>query len=267
VGRVEAEHRPVVTEKREHVLVITISRPASRNALNQTASSLIGAALEEADANPDIRTVIISGVGDQAFCAGADLKALGRGEPLLTAGHAEWGFGGFVRHPISKPVIAAVNGICLGAGIEIALASDIIVAVESASFGLPEVKRGIMAAAGGIFRLGTVLPRKIALETIFAGRSVNAADADHLGLVNRVVHPGEAPSNAMELATLIGANARLAVQASKRIALGIEGGRIPAEDPAWRLNNAEYDAALTSNDAREGISAFNEKRTPVWTAT
>ena len=177
-----------------------------------------------------------------------------------------WGFAGYVTHPISKPTIAAVNGFAMGGGTEIALASDLVVATDTASFGLREVKRGIMAGAGGTFRLPRQIPPKIALEMIFTGDPLSADQALHWGLVNKVVPSFQLLPAALKLAERICDNAPLAVQASKRVAYGIADGAIDAEGELWRLNDAEVARVMTSNDAKEGPSAFAERRTPKWSA-
>jgi crotonobetainyl-CoA hydratase len=254
----------ILVERRDHTLLITINRPAAMNAINREVSSGIGRALELAEGDRDIRAVVLTGAGDRAFSAGADLKAVARGEPLIDPQEASWGFAGYVRHPISKPTIAAVNGLALGGGAEIALASDLVVAAERATFGLPEVRRGLVAAAGGVLRLPAQLPRKIAMEMILTGEPIGARAAARWGLANRVVPDGAVVEAALELAGRIGQNAPLAVQASKRIATGIVAGGIPAEEEHWRLNFAEVDLVKRSADAREGPSAFAQKREPRW---
>lgn len=253
-----------LVERRGHVMLITLNRPDAMNAVNGELSALVGAALADAEQDVDIRVVVLTGAGDRAFCSGADLKALARGESLFAAGNEAWGFAGYVRHPISKPTIAAVNGYALGGGTELALASDLVVAAESATFGLPEVKRGLFAAAGGVFRLPAQIPEKIALEMIFTGDPLDAHRAHTLGLVNRVVEDRSALASALELAERIAANAPLAVQVSKRVAKGIAGGTIPAESGAWQRNTQEARRVMTSADVREGARAFAEKRRPVW---
>ena len=263
-----ADNEAVLVERIGRVMVATINRPESRNAVNQDVAAGLGHALDEADHDDQIWVFIVTGAGDRAFCAGADLKALsqgGRREPADPQ-VAAWGFGGYTRHPISKPTIAAVNGFALGGGSEISLASDMIVAAETASFGLPEVKRGIIAAAGGAFRLPQQLPKKVAMEMIMTGERISAQRAYELGFVNRVVEHGKALEAALELAQSICVNAPLAVQASKRIANGIIDGKVSAEDAAWALNDAETKVVMTSADAKEGPLAFAEKRDAVWQA-
>ncbi|WP_369684734.1 enoyl-CoA hydratase-related protein [Devosia ginsengisoli] len=226
----------------------------------------VGTALEEAEHDPEIRAVILTGAGDRAFCAGADLVAVSRGENLRPDDPAQqaWGFAGFVSHPISKPVIVAVNGFALGGGTEISLAADLIVAADSASFGLPEVKRGIYAGAGGTFRIIEQLPKKIGMELLLTGEPITAQRARELGFVNVVVPLSELLDAALALAARITVNAPISVQASKRIALGIIDGRIPSDDDAWARSAAEARVVMASEDAKEGPRAFAEKRTPVW---
>ena len=177
------QQRAVLTERRGRVLLVTLNRPAARNAVNLAVTLGLGDALEEAEHDRDIWAVIVTGAGDKAFCAGADLKAISRGESLAPAdpARAAWGFGGYVTHHISKPTIAAVNGFALGGGTEISLASDLVVAADTASFGLPEVKRGIYAAAGGVFRLPAQIPKKVAMEMILTGEPITAQRALELG--------------------------------------------------------------------------------------
>jgi len=258
----------VLVTREDHIMLITINRPEARNSVNIDVHMGIGTALEEAEQDPHIRAVIITGAGDQAFCAGADLKALARGEKLLPADPVSnaWGFAGYVRHPISKPTIAAVNGFALGGGTEIVLASDLAVAADAANFGLPEVKRGIYAGAGGAFRLIEQMPKKLAMEFMLTGEPFTARRALELGFINAVVAPGEVVGAAFTLAKRICANAPLSVQASKRIALGIIDRRVSAEDSKWQLSAIEGDQLMRSEDAKEGPRAFAEKRIPQWQA-
>jgi crotonobetainyl-CoA hydratase len=256
----------VLTELRDHVLVVTLNRPEARNAVNAELTQGLGDALERADTDPDVRVVVLTGAGDRTFCAGADLRALSRGESLNPPGTEKWGFAGFVNHPISKPVIAAVNATALGGGTELVLASDLVVAAESAKFGLPEVRRGLMAAAGGLIRLPEQLPRKVAMQMILTGEPIDAETALRWGLVNEVVPDERVLDAAIELAQVVAANAPLAVQASKRVATGMRDGDLPAERDAWRANNDEMMVLFASEDAMEGPMAFAEKREPVWKA-
>lgn len=258
----------VLVDRRGHVMIVTINRPEARNAVNRAVHLGVGQALEEAEADPDVWALILTGAGDQAFCAGADLKAISRGETLSPDDPAQqaWGFGGYVTHHISKPTIAAVNGFALGGGTELTLASDLAVAAETAMFGLPEVKRGILAGAGGAFRLAAQLPPKIAMEILLTGDPISAHRAQELGLVNAVTAPARLMDAALELAARITVNAPLSVQASKRIARGIVDGRVANEDASWELSRREGLRLRTSEDAKEGPRAFAEKRAPVWKA-
>jgi crotonobetainyl-CoA hydratase len=258
----------ICTERIGRVLLVTLNRPGARNAVNLAVTLGLGDALEEAEQDPGVWALVLTGAGNKAFCAGADLKAVARGEDLSPADpeRAAWGFAGYVSHHIGKPTIAAVNGFALGGGTEIALASDLVVAAETASFGLPEVRRGIIAGAGGLFRLPAQIPKKVAMEMILTGEPITARRALELGLVNRVVPQDQVVDAALELAAKITGNAPLAVQASKRIANGIRDGRVPAEAGSWELSRSEGLAVRRTADAAEGPRAFAEKRAPRWEA-
>ncbi|MDP3173305.1 MAG: crotonase/enoyl-CoA hydratase family protein [Phenylobacterium sp.] len=260
--------QPVLVDRDGHVMIVTINRPEARNAVNLGVHMGVGLALEEADKDPGVWAVIITGAGDQAFCAGADLKAISRGEKLGPddPAQAAWGFAGYATHHISKPTIAAVNGFALGGGTELTLASDLAVAADTASFGLPEVKRGIIAGAGGAFRLTSQLPPKIAMELLLTGDRISAARALELGLVNAVAPQKQVLETALALAARITANAPLAVQASKRIARGAINGHVEHETSGWAQTYAEMPGVMASADGREGVLAFAEKRNPVWSA-
>ena len=256
-----------LTERRGNTLIVTINRPEARNAVNAAVSIGVGDALQQAQDDPEIWAVVITGAGDKSFCAGADLKAISRGENIFHPDHPEWGFAGYVQHFIDKPVIAAVNGTALGGGSEMALASDLVVAQRSAAFGLPEVKRGLVAAAGGMFRIVDQLPRKVAMQLLLTGEPMSAEEALRWGLINQVVDDGESVLEAaVALADRITVNAPLAVQASKRVAAGADDGAITAEADAWKRSNREMRVVFTSQDAMEGPLAFAQKRPPVWKA-
>lgn len=255
---------PVLVGRVDRALVITLNRPEAGNSVNEEVAGAIGDALESAESDPSVRVVVITGAGDRFFCAGADLKALGRGESVFAKKNEGWGFAGYVNHFISKPTIAAVNGLALGGGTEIALASDLVVASESAMFGLPEVSRGIIAAAGGLVRLPAQIPHKIAMWMILSGDPVDAATAERWGLVNRMVPHGETLNAAMRLAERLVRNAPLALAASKRVALGYDGQSCSEEADRWELNEREAAYIQGTEDAREGPRAFVEKRTPRW---
>jgi crotonobetainyl-CoA hydratase len=265
---VTAVATPVLVELREHVLVVTLNRPEARNAINLEVSNLVGDALDRAEHDSSVWALIITGAGDKSFCAGADLKAISRGERIMSDDpiRSRRGFAQYVANQISKPTIAAVNGFALGGGTEITLASDLAVAADTAQFGLPEVKRGILAAAGGAFRLPRQIPRKVAMEVMLTGEPISAQRALELGLVNRVVPRADVLDAALELAARVCANAPLSVQATKRIALGMVDGVVHGEDADWALNATEASAVMRSQDAVEGPRAFAEKRAPNWEA-
>ncbi|WP_066902641.1 crotonase/enoyl-CoA hydratase family protein [Millisia brevis] len=252
-----------LTERHGHVLVVTINRPEARNAINGAVSSALGQALEDAEADPDIRAIVLTGSGDKAFCAGADLKAISRGENIYAPNNPEWGFAGFVRHFVNVPTIAAVNGAALGGGTEIALTADLVVAAESAVFGLPEVKRGLFAGAGGVFRLPQQIPRRLAMEMILTGDPITAEQALEYGLINRVVPDDQLLDAALELANRIAVNAPLSVQASKRVAYGAREGSVD-ETASWEDTGREWAALMQTEDFKEGPLAFAQKRAPVW---
>ncbi|ORV72104.1 enoyl-CoA hydratase [Mycobacterium gastri] len=246
-------------------MVITINRPEARNAVNGAVSIGVGDALDAAQHDDDVRAVVITGAGDRSFCAGADLKAIARRENIYHPQHNEWGFAGYVHHFIDKPTIAAVNGTAFGGGTELALASDLVVAHERAEFGLPEVKRGLIAAAGGVFRIVNQLPRKVAMELLLTGEPITAANAHDWGLINQVVD-GSVLDAALTLAARVTVNAPLSVWASKRVAYGVDNGVITDEEAGWQRTLREMSALIRSEDAREGPLAFAEKREPVWKA-
>lgn len=255
-----------LAQRRGNVMIITINRPEARNAINSAVSIALGDAMAEAQRDPDVWAVVLTGAGDKSFCAGADLKALSKGERIGHPEHPKWGFAGYVRHFIDKPTIAAVNGTALGGGTELALASDLVVAGEGAKFGLPEVKRGLIAAAGGVFRIVDQLPRKVALEMMFTGEPITSTEALKWGLINDVVPDGTELEAALALAQRITVNAPLAVQASKRVAVGADDGVVAAEEPGWARTMREVATVFATEDAREGPLAFAQKRPPVWKA-
>lgn len=256
----------VLTETRGHTLLVTINRPAAANSINADVHRGLGEAWEQAQATDEIRVVVLTGAGEATFCAGADLKALGTSGPdgVTPPDTAHWGFAGVVKHHITKPIIAAVNGNALGGGTELALASDLVVAADTSTFGLPEVKRGLIAGAGGVFRLVTAIPRAVALELLLTGNALSAEDALRWGLVNRVVPQAEVLATALALAETIAGGAPLAVQASKTVARGIVDGAVPSEAEGWALTEQALAQLTASVDTMEGIMAFLEKRDPIW---
>jgi crotonobetainyl-CoA hydratase len=246
------------------VALITLNRPHAMNAINAALTTALGSALAEFAGDPELLVGVITGAG-RAFCAGADLKEVAAGRAIHDPDHPERGFAGLVRHFIDKPLIAAVNGFALGGGTEILLACDLAVMSADASLGLPEVKRGLVAGAGGLLRLHRQIPPKIAAEVVFTGQPIDARSALQWGLVNRVVPAEQVIDTAFTLAEQIAANAPLAVRASKRImARSAEVGST-WNDAAWAMSEAEFSEVLSSKDIREGASAFAEKRPPKWT--
>jgi crotonobetainyl-CoA hydratase len=258
-------------EVRDGVAIITLNRPAALNAVNSALATAVGEGLEAAAADPDVRVVIVTGTG-RAFCAGADLKELAQQRPIHAEGHPEWGFAGLIRHWSDKPVIAAVNGFAMGGGTEIALSCDLVVAADTATFGLPEVKRGLLAAAGGVVRLQRQLPIKRAMELALTGDGIDAATAESWGLVNRVVAAESVLDEALALARRIAVNAPLSIQHTKQMIHRTANGASDwnpdwaGEDP-WQVNQEATRAVFDSDDAREGPRAFAEKREPNWSGT
>lgn len=257
----------VLVDRVDTAMVVTINRPAVRNAVDQEVCRLIAGALDEADADPGVRAVVVTGAGDIAFCAGADLKALARGELPGPPELDHLGFAGLVEHPLAKPLIAAVNGLALGGGLEICLACDLAVATNTAIFGLPEVSRGIAAGGGGAVRLPVQMPQKVALRMLLTGQSITAIEALRWGLVNEVVDPARVMDVTLGLVARIAANAPLAVAASKRIAYRKRSGTRADEAAAWAVNQVESSALMLTDDACEGPRAFAERRSPRWTST
>jgi enoyl-CoA hydratase/carnithine racemase len=247
----------VRVERDGAVLVVTIDRPQAKNAIDTAAAEGIGAAMEQLDTDDSLFVGVLTGAGG-VFSAGMDLKAFLAGEKPHVPGR---GFAGLVERPPAKPLIAAVEGPALAGGFEIALACDLIVAGEGASFGLPEVRRGLLAGGGGLLRL----PRKAGLpratEWALTGDRIGAADAHAAGVVNRLVPAGQALEAALELARQIAGNGPLAVQGTKRILS--EGQGWPAEE-AFARQWEVYAPIRASEDAKEGARAFTEKRAPVW---
>jgi crotonobetainyl-CoA hydratase len=260
-----SEREPVATLTRVgRVAVITLNRPGAMNAANAELSGAVGEAIETLANDPELRVGIITGTG-RAFCAGMDLKAFAAGDDVAAPGHPEWGFAGVVRHYIAKPLIAAVNGFALGGGAEIVLACDLVVASTRATFGLPEVKRGLFAAGGGVLRLPRQVSRRVAMELILTGGSLTAQRALELGLVNRLAEPDDLISSALELANVIASNAPLAVQTSKRLFHSAFAYGDDWSEALWQLNDEAIDIMMRSEDAIEGARAFAEQRPAVFT--
>jgi len=251
------EQPVILTERRERVLLITINRPDARNAVNAAVATGIAAAMDELDADGELTLGILTGAGS-GFCAGMDLKAFLAGE---SAWAGDRGFAGITQRASVKPLIAAIEGFAVAGGLEIALACDLIVAARGARLGIPEVKRSLVAAGGGLLRLPRVLPRGIAMELALTGDPITAERGYELGLVNRLAEPGESLAAAFALAGQIAPNAPLALAASKRI-LNESVDWTDAE--FWARQGEIVGEVMSSEDAREGATAFAEKRPPAW---
>jgi enoyl-CoA hydratase len=247
----------VLTERRDNVLVVTINRPGAKNAVNEAVARGVAAAMDELDGDDDLRVGVITGAGG-TFCAGMDLKAFLAGEVPVVEGR---GLAGLTQRPPRKPLIAAVEGWALAGGFEVVLACDLVVAAATARFGVPEVKRGLVAAAGAALRLPSLIPLPIALELLLTGDPVDAQRASDLGLVNRVVPEGSALDGALELAATIAANGPLAVAATKQVA---RSARDWTSEEGWKRQDEILSPVFVSEDAQEGAAAFAEKRDPVW---
>ena len=250
---------PVLTEVRGNVLIVTLNRPEAKNAANKALAEGVAAAMDRLDSDNDLRVGIITGAGG-TFCSGMDLKGFLAGERPYVAGR---GFAGLTEAPPRKPLIAAVDGYALAGGFEIALACDMIVANVDSKFGIPEVKRGLAAAAGGLVRLPRQIPQRLAMELALTGDFISAARAYDMGLINRIV-PGVALDGALELAEAISANGPLAVAASKQV---IREQQDWSQADQWAKQMELTAAVFASNDAREGAAAFAQKRAPNWTGS
>jgi enoyl-CoA hydratase len=254
------ETTSVLVERRDRVLIITLNRPGKRNAVDLAVAEAVEAATDRLESDPTLSAGVIAGNGP-VFCAGMDLKAFARGESPRTARR---GFCGLAELPPTKPLIAAVDGPALGGGFEVVLACDLVVISESASFAMPEVKRGLIASSGGLLRLPHRIPYNRAMELALTGATLGPHEALALGLANRLTPPGQAAAVAVELAAQVAAGGPLAVAATKRVIQ--ESSDWPSDEAFARLQPIA-EPIRRSNDAREGALAFAEKRAPQWTGT
>lgn len=248
----------VITEVEDGVVVITINRPQVKNAIDRTTAEALAAAIDELESRDDLSAAVLTGAAGN-FCAGMDLKAFLRGESPSIEGR---GLAGITERPPEKPLIAAIEGWALAGGCELALAADIIVASDTAKFGLPEVKRGLVAAAGGLLRLPKVMSYSQAMLLSLTGAPISAVEAQRHGLVTVLTEPGQAVFTAVEIAVKIAANGPLAVRATKKIIAAQSNWTDPS---AFDWLRSVSEPIKFSADAREGARAFAEKRAPSWT--
>jgi len=252
----------VELERREHIALVTLNRPEARNAISPEVSQTMAALLDEIETDPALRAVVLTGRGE-VFSAGADLKVVAQGRANDIA-RGKGGFAGVVTRDFPKPIIAAVNGPALAGGFEIVLSCDLVVAADTARFGIPEVKRGLMAAAGGLIRLPKRVPLAIALELAMTGDPIDAGRALQLGLVNAVVPADQVVVEAIALAERIGENSPIAVRNSRRL---VREAADLSEDQGWARTLELMMPVFESGDSIEGATAFAEKRKPVWKST
>lgn len=249
----------VIYETRGHVAVLTLNRPEARNAVNGELAQAMEAALDQMESDPEIWVGVLAANGP-VFCAGADLKAINSGG-AATLATPKGGFGGFTTYPRRKPVIAAIDGLATAGGCEIALAADMIVASTNAKFGLAEVKRNLVAAAGGLYRLPKLVGKNVALEVALTGEPLSVERAYELGLVNRITEEGKALDGALELAEQIAANAPLAVWESRDLVIAADW---EDESTLQKKTGEAFGRVLASEYTKEGLTAFIEKRAPQW---
>ena len=247
----------VLVERRRSVLLVTINRPHARNALDRAVAEGVAAAVDRLDTDDDLRVGVLTGAGG-TFSAGMDLKGFLRGESPAVPGR---GLCGITQTPPRKPLIAAVEGWALAGGFELVLACDLVVAAETARFGVPEVTRSLVAAAGGALLLPTRVPANVAMEMLLTGEPIDARRAAEVGLVNRLTPEGGALDGALALAATVAANGPLAVTATKAVVRDSAGW---AAGERWERQAELIDPVFASEDAREGAAAFAEKRSPVW---
>ncbi|MBL7502350.1 enoyl-CoA hydratase/isomerase family protein [Frankia sp. CNm7] len=247
-----------------HIAVITLNRPAARNAVNHEVAVGLESAIDTLENDPDVWVGVLCANSDgqprPVFCAGADLKAIEAGQ-LDTLMTARGGFAGFVFRERTKPIVVAVDGLATAGGLEIVLAADLVVASTRSAFGLAEVKRNLVASSGGLFRLPRVVGQAVALDAILTGEPIDAARAYALGLVSRLVEPGESRAEALRLAEQIAAAAPLAVRASRRI---VRAAATEDDATLRAMSDQEFNRLLDTQDTKEGLTAFMEKRPPRW---
>ena len=249
--------QPLLTERRDRILLITLNRPDARNAVNLAMAEGMSAALDELDSDDGLSVGVIAGEG-KGFSSGMDLKAFVAGERPY---YEDRGFAGIVQRPPEKPIVAAVEGFAVAGGFEVALACDLIVAARDARIGIPEVKRGLVAAGGALRKLPRRLPGAVAMELALTGETIDAERGAELGLVNRLAEPGKALETALGLAEQVSANATLALRASKTVL----ASQYSWDDKAfWEKQGELVGPVFTSEDAIEGATAFAEKRDPDW---
>ena len=258
-GVTDNSENVVLVEQRDRILIITINRPEAKNAVNAAVSRGLADAVDRLDGDPGLSVGIVTGAGG-SFCAGMDLKAFARGENVIVEGRGM----GFTERPPAKPLIAAVEGYGLAGGMELALACDLIVASKDGAFGIPEVKRGLVAGGGGLLRLPQRIPPAVAMELALTGDQLPAVRAKELGLVNALADAGKVLDAAIELAEKITANGPLAVAATKRIIVESRGW---TPEDMWAKQGRILMPVFSSNDAKEGAIAFAEKRPPKWTGS
>jgi enoyl-CoA hydratase len=247
----------VLTERRGRVLLVTLNRPDAMNAINGALSSGLVAAMEELDGDAGLTAGVLTGAG-RGFCSGMDLKAFARGEdigPMMT----------FIRHGARKPLIGAIEGFAIAGGLELALTCDLLVAAKGAKLGIREVKVGLFAAGGGVFRLPNRVGFAKAMEMALTGDNITAEEAHELGMVSELTESGGAVEAAIALAERIAQNAPLAVAASKQLVRAASEGYDESE--LWKMQEPLMAQVFSSNDAKEGPRAFAEKRAPDWTGT
>jgi enoyl-CoA hydratase len=259
-----SENAIVTYEKRGNVVLITLNRPDARNAINGDVAAGLEAAIDQLEAEQGVWCGVITanteGHKTPVFCAGADLKAINSGQ-AAAINTARGGFAGFVYRERSKPVIAAVDGLATAGGCEIVLACDMVIASTRSQFGLAEVKRNLIAGAGGLFRLPRAIGRNVAMEAILTGDPLTSQRAYELGLVNHLVEPDEVVAKAFEVAEKVASSAPIAVAKSRKIVLA---SAYEDDDTLKAMTDAAFGDVLNSEDTKEGLAAFIEKRAPNW---